>query len=355
MIIGACSFGSTGSSAVSDYLKEYKDIAVLDNFEFTWVSAIDGLVDLERAVMHPHERTSDSIVAINRYYQLMKKRQNYYAFHGLPAEEFERSTVEFINAITQVTWNWYDPLEKKKGLYAKYFKEYVMKRKVIPHLERKKGEQIFCYPMKKVHLSVCPDNFYAAARKHVGELLTAMGADLSKTIVLDQPFSGNNPQSCFPFFEDPYAIVVDRDPRDNYVFARTRLVGRNHFMAVASVEDFVRYYRAIRDKQPYQQPDDRVLRLQFEELVYDYDKGTKKIRDFLKLPENPNPRSIFDPSLSIANTQTFRRFPQFAEDIKVIERELPEYLFDFSNYPAPDLSGKMFSGKSPLNSGKKQL
>lgn len=82
------------------------------------------------------------------------------------------------------------------------------------------------------------------------------------------------------FFDDPYAIVVDRNPRDNYVFAKTKLLGRNHFMAVDTVDDFIKYYRALRMNQPYKNPCDRVLSLQFEEMVYDYDIATKKIRDF---------------------------------------------------------------------------
>ena len=120
-------------------------------------------------------------------------------------------------------------------------------------------------------------------------------------------------------------------------------------MAVDNVQDFVKYYRAIRDGQPYQEKHPRVLSLKFEDLVYNYDNATKVLRDFLHLPENPNPKSIFDPSLSINNTQVFKRFPKFDKDIKYIEENLGEYLFDFSKYSTPDLSGEMFFGKSPLH------
>ena len=41
-----------------------------------------------------------------------------------------------------------------------------------------------------------------------------------KNLVLDQPFSGNNPQASFPYFENPRAVVVDRDPRDYYLFVK---------------------------------------------------------------------------------------------------------------------------------------
>ncbi len=89
-------------------------------------------------------------------------------------------------------------------------------------------------------------------------------------------------------------------------------------------------------------------------MVYEYDETTEKLREFLHLPINPNPKSVFDPALSVANTQVFKRYPQFEEDIRIIEKELPEYLFDYSKYPEPDFSKKMFYGKSPLHQDFKQ-
>jgi hypothetical protein len=350
MIIGACGFGSTGSSAVCDYLMEFGNVQVLDRIEFTWVSCVDGLIDLEYHLMHPHNRTADSISAIGRLRRRMKScAREYEKYGGIPHQVFEQSVEKFIESITTVSWDWYD--NENQNLWNKYIGKYVFQNRIIPKIEKKVGHQIHCYPMKKVELSVMPGNFYDAARLHVKELLQAMGATFDKPIILDQPFSGNNPQASFPFFEDPYAFVVDRDPRDNYIFSKTRLLGRNHFMAVENVEDFIKYYRAIRANQPYRNGDKRVLPIQFEEMVYDYDIATKKIREFLNLPENPAPKSIFDPSMSIANTQTFKRFPQFADDIRRIEEELPEFLFDFSKYPEPDLSGEMFFGRSPKNKG----
>ena len=346
MLIGACGFGSTGSSVVTDYLREYDYIIVKDDLEFTWVTALDGLIDLERAVMHPHSRTSDSIYAIKRYQELVERKKGMYQLHGLSAEEFVRSANEFIDAITMVKWPWYDN-RVKKSYSPKYLLYAYMKRKVIPKMEKKRGCHVNCWPLEDVRVSVKPDNFYTAALKHIDDLLQAVGIDSNGIVALDQPFSGNNPQAAFPFYKDPYAVVVDRDPRDNYVFARTRMLGRFHYMPINHVEDFIVYYRALRKDQPYLEENPRILRLRFEDMVYEYDKTTEILRDFLKLPENPHPKSVFDPELSVANTQVFKRFPQFAQDIQKIEQELPEYLFDYSKYPEPDQSKKMFYGKSP--------
>lgn len=349
MLIGVCGFGSTGSSAVSDYLKEFGDNCVLDGLEFHWAYKPDGLADLEQHLMHPHTRILDSIVSMKRFRNLVLGSR-YLSKRGHVSPQRLRDLVdEFLDSITQVSW-----LGKPYGKCG-FWKELVGLRlvyfKIRPLLERRFGIPYKGWPMTRLPLAVAPRNFYSAAQDFTSAILQDMGADFSRNVVLDQPFDGNNPAACFPFFRDPVAIVVDRDPRDNYVFAKTKLreMHNNRFMPIDDVRDFVKYYRLLRDGQPYQTPNDRILRLRFEEMVYEYDSATRKIRDFLHLPDNPAPKSIFDPALSVANTQVFKRFPQFSDDVALIERELPEYLFDFSRFPEPDLSGKMFFGKSPKN------
>ena len=349
MIIGACGFGSTGSSVVTDYLSEFDSINVLDNMEFTWITEVDGLLYLERALMNPFNRTNDSIVAIRRFLALVNRKKHVYDLHGIPEEKFVESAHKFIDQITQAKWEWYDEIRDRDGSAFRHYLSSYMKQVYIPKKEKKVGRRIHCWPMREARLSVRPENFYYAAQEHIKELLIAGGVDFSKPIALDQIFSGNNPQAGFPFLDDPYAVVVDRDPRDNYVFARTMLLGKNHFMPVDKVEDFISYYRVIREGQPYQHEHERVLRLRFEDLVYEYEMTTAKLRKFLHLSDNPNPKMVFDPELSKANTQVFRRFPEYAEDVKKIEDALPQYLFNFDKYSLPDSRGKMFFRKSPLN------
>ena len=47
MIISTCSFGSTGSSVITDYLKEFGTLHVMDGAELTWISTVDGIIDLD--------------------------------------------------------------------------------------------------------------------------------------------------------------------------------------------------------------------------------------------------------------------------------------------------------------------
>lgn len=351
MIISTCSFGSTGSSVITDYLKEFDNIHVMDAVEMTWISAVDGILDLEYHLNNSHNRTSDSIYAIERYKKMCEKKLPLFKKCGVDPELFEKSVAEFLDAIVMTSWKWNKPTEEKQPFWRKMAIIFLRRTKLLFKWETKNRRQWEGFPYSDVYLSVKPKNFDIAAKKHIGDVMSAFGAKNNEILAFDQLFPGNNPQACFRFFDDPYGIVVDRDPRDIYVFGKTVLLKgtAGHIMPLNDVKDFVIYYRALRDNQPYKEKNDRVLFMRFEDLVYNYDEATKKVRDFLHLGESPNPKSVFDPAMSMANTQVWKRYPEYEEDIKYIEKELKEYLFDFEGYPEPDCNAKMFSGKSPKN------
>ena len=74
----------------------------------------------------------------------------------------------------------------------------------------------------------------------------------------------------------------------------------------------------------------KVLRIKFEDLIYNYDKELKKIEKFLnfKKEEHINPKSRFNPEISIKNTQLFNK-KEYIKEVKIIEKELSNYLYDF--------------------------
>ena len=353
MIIGTCGFASTGSSAVSDYLKEFDENQVFSQFEFTLPYLPDGLEDLEYHLTQHVCRDDSCGIAIPRFRRCVKKK-----FEALLAKKFsvspkqlEEITDKFINSIVQLDWKTAKRTDVllNPSWFFYFWGDRMMKRRILPRIQRKVGHVVDMWPYRKVEVSIYPENFEEAARQFIRNILTLMGADFNKNIVLDQPFLGSNPVRSFRFFDNPKAIVVDRDPRDNYLFTKLVLYKTENIMPVNDVKTFVKYYRLFRDKHPYKQPDDNVLCIHFEDMVYDYENTTAKIRDFCHLHDNPHPKSIFDPNLSMANTQLYLRYPEYAADIEYIKKELPEYLFDFDKYPKPSLSGKMFSGSSPLN------
>lgn len=353
MIVSTCSFGSTGSSAVSDYLKECENTQVLDKFEFTIASEVDGLVDLAYHLVEKNTRQSSSIYAIQRFQAAVEKaKKSWVRNTHISADEIDRITERFLDGITQVKYTGMSPRIYKGGsaIINRYLGEAVIIKRIIRPLE-KKGiikRNLDFYPLEEVRFSSHPQNFYQEARQFLMDLLSGMGADFNKIVVLDQAFSGSDPETCFDFYDNPYAVVVDRDPRDIFIFAKKVLLSRGRFMPTYNVEDFIKYYRGIRNsKNKYTNPT-RCMSIQFEEMVYEYESAAKRIDTFLNVKNN-NRKTIFIPEMSIANTNLAAKFPEYSREVSVIERELPEFLFDFSKYPTPSNAGKMFFGKSPLN------
>lgn len=355
MIISTCGFGSTGSSAVCDYLMECENVANFDAVEFNLSTMVDGLEDLEFHLMKQPTRQGSGIYAIQRFNKAIQNRtKEWCANTPIRPEQVRQLTQDFINAISQVSYVGFSPMiDKKHSEFLRhYLGESIILHRVLPYLEKKgwlKGN-IDVYPLEKVNAAVMPSNFYEEAKKFIEGLLTLMGCDFSKIVTLDQAFTGNDPAKSFPFYTDPYAIVVDRDPRDLYIFSREVLRSRGRFMPSDTVENFVKYYRMLRDNQPYKIPNERILLIPFESMVYDYDNSISKIDQFLKVTNNRR-KTIFNPELSVANTNLIRKFPQYAKDVDKIEACLPEYLFPFENYQGKfhNESNKMFFGKSPLN------
>lgn len=352
MIIGTCGFCSTGSSAVSDYLKEFDDNQVLDKLEFGIVYLPDGLEDLDYHLNKNVNRDDNCSIAIPRFRRFMQTYEHLLSVRsGIPEKLVRQKTDEYLNSLIQMQWR---GGRRSDGLlYPSWFYKNVgkrlMRQRVAPWINRLFKRDVKMWPDRTLDVCIHPNNFLGKSQEFVHWYLEKSGGDFSKNIVLDQPFIGNDPAKSFKFYGDAIAFVVDRDPRDNYIFTREVLSKRGGYIPSDTVEEFVLYYKLLRDGMPYKKSNDRIMRLNFEEMVYDYDNATERIRKFCHLPENPHPKSVFDPSISINNTQLILKFPQYKDDVAYIERELPEYLFDFSRFPKPDNSGKMFMGKSPLN------
>lgn len=353
MIIGTCGFCSTGSSAVSDYLMEFDQNQVLDAFEFTLPYLPDGLEDLEYHLTKSISRDDSCRFALFRFRRFMNSFINgpLTKVAHISKHDLLKITNEFIDSLVQMRWKYVGRATDLlyPSLFFRYFGLSIMDQRIHPLINKVIGKNVDIYPVKEWEVSIMPSNFEEASKKFIHDILSLMGADFSKNIVLDQPFVGDDPAKSFHFFDDAVAIVVDRDPRDNYLFTKKFLQKRGRFMPVDKVENFVKYYKLLRHNRPYQDDNPRVLRLHFEDLVYNYSNTSNRINSFCNLPKNPHPFTVFDPSLSIANTQLFLRYPEYEKDIRYIEKELPEYLFNFEDYPKPNVTGKMFSGKSPLN------
>lgn len=334
MIIGACGYGGTGSSAVSDFLKEFSTVQVLDRAEFQYAFKVDGLQDLEYHLVRQYSRQMSGDIAIKRFKDA--SRYAYTPFVKKPikfAKKYIEITDDYINSLIQTSWRGLDNYDFETGFLPKSVTVLAYKKFIIPYYEKITGRLFNHWPIRDMHLSIKPKDFYKKTRKYTTSILNEMGADFDKKIVLDQPFEGNNPAQSFRFFEDPIAIVVDRDPRDLYL-ASSYQWPDGTFMPRRDPEAFVEYFERQREEQSKLNEMDRVLFVRLEEMIFNYSSTIEKIMSFLKLSEEEHkfPMKFFNPNYSIQGTQLYKKIKGHEKEIEYISNRLKEYIFPFENY-----------------------
>lgn len=347
---GVCGFCTSGSSAVVDYLKEFEQNQVLDKFEFTLTYLPDGFEDLEYNLLRHCCRDDASCLAIPRFRRFMIIYGRRFKSLGIPIDVFNKRIEQYLNNLIQFKWK--GTRRPDVLLYPSFLYDlvatHIMVYRVIPFLNRKSHKHVKIWPYRDIELATNPDNFLEESRCLIKDMIKWMGGDFTKNIVLSQPFIGEDPIRSFHYFENPKAIVVDRDPRDIYLFNKLFFMS-DYIMPTDNVKDFCKYHRILRDNRPYKESHPDVLQISFDELVYEYDTTTAKIRDFCGLPEPTAKNHFFKPELSKSNTQLWLRYAGYEDDMKYIEDHLTEYLFDFSQYATPDVNTQMFDSMSELD------
>jgi Sulfotransferase family len=189
-------------------------------------------------------------------------------------------------------------------------------RRLISHLGVKDAYEVDMYLAE-------PRNFIPATRRYLRDLLSSNVNPGTTTIVMHNAFEPFNPYRSLDLFESARCIVVDRDPRDNFV-----AMLQYKSLALPAAE-FAKRYRAHRlIAEGNRRPSDRVLRLQYEDLVLRYEETLPRILEFLGEDRSVHvkPRQFFNPAISAKNIGIWRNHPEPA-DIELIVRELPQHCY----------------------------
>lgn len=335
MVVGVCGHGYTGSGAVLDFLKQFDECSVPSSadYEFYLAYIPHGIQDLEYNLMTRNVRYISSNAAIKEFIKMIKildtPKSVYRIFGG---RKFKELSQDFIKDLVQVQWSGYATYDR----VLMNSLERILRFRVL-HRLRRLYENTFSkrcpLPFQEnMYLSVQPRDFYEKVRDYLYNVLECLNYDLKKIVVLNQPFEANTPKNSMKFFGDAKAIVVERDPRDVYVFVKKFLFSKGSFIPTSNVEDFIRYWKLVRTKPlpSYESEGPDILRIQFEDLIYNYESISSTIKLFLGLPtKTDNEFRFFVPQKSLNNTQLFQRYSEFKQDIEKIEQALPEYLYPF--------------------------
>lgn len=330
MIIGVCGLGFSGSGAVLDLLKEYSDIDGFSSREMSICYYPDGIEDLDYHLNTSYSRYMSSDAALYAFHRMIESR---FGKKGRKQSAFDKEILErseaYIEELSQVKWNgsWGYREYIDNSFRQKFSNNVLFRLSLLIH--RFFHKNIVLASMGTMRLSIRPDNFDQLTKQYLLDVLKSIGyKETSKHFVVDQLFSGDNPEKSFKYFDNPCAIVVYRDPRDTYLLAKKMVKVHAGWIPTDDVRKFVDYYKAIY-RNATLGTSGRVFKVQYEDLIYNYNATVSGIEKFCHISNHISPKSHFDPDYSIRYTQLIEDYPQYMEDIAIIETELSDFLYTF--------------------------
>lgn len=327
MIISVNGYGTTGASAVIDFLRGYLDKQVYIGAEFQLLHQPDGICDLKYHLCESRERIASN-AAIQRFARIK------YNTVGMQLQkqchEFYPLMDEYIKKITVCEWSGRSGADPSDVTNLSTNKHIRFFQRAMDYLLRNRNK-LWHFPkyQKRYYSSLSVQYFDTVTKEFLSKLFSALGLDESRDIIFDMLFSATNPELGMEFFDECKTIIVDRDPRDLFLATR-RNIWANAYIPWDDVKKFVAYYKALRENtKPYE----KAMHVQYEDLIYKYYETTDSIMSFLGYTNRPeNEFKSFNPDISVRYTNRKVDQTEFSEQIKYIEDTLPEYLYSFSEY-----------------------
>ena len=323
------SYMGSGSSAVTDLLSEYSNVyCPHGSYEYVFLHCPGGLFDLEdKLLVGNNALRSDE--ALRTFEQTMQGLfENEHWWFGDYRSKVSNRFMDYVGKLiaelgpTSFEGFWYEQEKLDKNAW-----------KTI-RLKKKLGAKTFELLGTQLRMAFpTPDEFYKAARSFIDATLTDLTEGTNeKTLLLDQLLLPHNLWRAENYFDgdDTRIIVVSRDPRD--VFALNKYVWRKQNVPIPlpfDAEGFCTCYRRMREAER-PATSGAILRIQFEDLVLDYENTVAKVESFVGCPmlgEHVEKRARFNPEVSKGNLGVFGFSADASREAEIIAKELPEYTY----------------------------
>lgn len=329
-IITCASYGGSGSSAITDLLKEFDNIYSAGDYEFTIAHELDGISDLQYYLYDNNHRLNCD-TAIFRFEKLIKRLDKNYSKY---INEFDKISSLYIKEISTLCWNgyWEGHQQRYNALErAIYYKIPYRFQLFFNKFKKSNYEIVSSFKSSKITYSNPGNLFFDMTREYTQSLIENLKIPNGyqvEFVALDQLIPPNNIERYMNYFNNIKVIVVDRDPRDLYLL--NKVYWKEGWIPSHNLEDYITWYRLTRKNYTN---NDNVLYIKFEDLIYNYDNTLATIREFLFISEEKHiqKKKYFNPEKSIKNTKLYLREEGYEEDVKKIYNELKEFCYDKDN------------------------
>lgn len=328
--IAVVGYHDTGASVVDDLLRECDNIANgTSGAELRVLHDPDGISDLEHhLVIDPHRLSSS--LSIRRFLDYCDRQAR--MERKLVGSDWDFKVREFANSLICIKYKgWLEGDELFFPLWQK--KYYWFLRAVnyfLPKSIKKQRWHNFFPNEETYYSSLTEEEFIEKTKTFVNWICEKMNPEHKEYLVLDQFASSHNPCNACRYTDDLKIIIIDRDPRDLYI--HDVKLYEEHILAPEALY-FAKQYRLIRREVIKDDPS-KVLRVYYEDLIYKYDDTIAKVFDFLGIDpsiHHVQKKKFFNPAISINGTQLWKKYPQYADEVRIISEELRDMLYP---YPA---------------------
>ena len=308
-VLAVSGYGWTGSGAVVDLLREVECCASFGS-EFSLIKEPRGLIDLECFLVERwdvirHDRAIKDFLSYCEILARPNRRFGHWGGDLNKSLDIDLSYLSrrYINSLTGFTYRGSSRIHNYDHGHG-----ISLLRKIgrVMGLEVAKSELMrFARPRH--------EDFILATRSYLEAIFAPLMTSTRSThLILDQAIPTANPFKAMMYFSNLKLLLVDRDPRDIYVDqVRNRsLIGAN-VRDDLRVEKFINWYSGMRIGQDamLKKAGDQVLKIQFENLISNYEVESRRIIDFCGLEGFPRAeKKFFAPAVSEKNVGLWRRF-----------------------------------------------
>lgn len=333
-IIVSTGYMGSGSSAITDLVSEFKDCQnEFKSYEYILMHSPNGVFDLEDKLLLGNNaiRSDEAIRTFRSHVKKLYDKKFWWVgnYKEIIGQNFMKITDEYINSLINFNYDgyWYTHEEVNTKMF---FKLLLRKPIKLLTLNKVKFNKVLKY---NDGMKIClptKDEFYQKSHKYIYDIIDEISRG-KKNVVLDQFLLPFNLYRIDNYFDDKLkVIVVERDPRDVFILNKYIWPEKNICVPVPTdINEFCDYYKRMRESE-IKTNSNKVLRIKFEDLIYNYDKTLSVIKKFLNFKDSDHlyKKTRFNPDISIKNTQLFNN-KKYKSEIKIIEQKLKKYLYDF--------------------------
>lgn len=335
MILTTTGCYGTGSSAVTDIVKEIEGVTCVSDNEIRLLHDPDGVSDLEYSLIENPNRHNSSH-SVKRFKKKMQEMDHILfvkRFHKYFGDGFLEVINKYIEKITlnhyRGSWH-YDVYDRGKLFYI-FSRTYAKFTSILSKILHKCiNPQDPVLRSETAYLTITNEQlFLKATRELVDDLANLVNRDNNKFVFMDQLVPPSNFERYIRYISDVRIVLVERDPRDVYLLGKE--VWKEGVAPVDNIEDFCKWYRWTRELYCKEKFPEEVLFVQFEDLIFNYEETRDKILHHFEIDSLPCKRQkeFFDPQVSVVNTQLWKKISGNEKEIQYIEKNLNQYCYDF--------------------------